>query len=288
MGAVHQALYPAVSVQQELSNMAEEKEKASFPWTDGHYKVTGAFYRTIVVEGELGVMKHSSMGDTPMHFKYGDFGEADPKICEITGQSSYNLQIVANIGGRNWTELGVITEEGAKLTTKNMMGIAEFESVTEEEAAAWEDDGDPIEAPPGPYKIQPEKKGKFLWFSGPPGHGKSTSAQLLGRNHGYVYYEADCFYSCKNPYIPLDAPDPSLAQVNQKPLKGEGAQERRDANDKIMKEMAKIYTGDYDKEVLEESYGLMCEDIQSERSRIGGDWAIACCIMFKDMRDFIR
>jgi len=159
---VHQALYPAVSVHQELSNMAEEKEKASFPWTDGHYKVTGAFYRTIVVEGESGVMKHSSMGDTPMHFKYGDFGEADPKICEITGQSSYNLQIVANIGGHNWTELGVITEEGAKLTTKNMMGIAEFESVTEEEAAAWEDDGDPIEAPPGPYKIQPEKKGKVF------------------------------------------------------------------------------------------------------------------------------
>ena len=32
---------------------------------------------------------------------------------------------------------------------------------------------------------------------GPPGAGKSTTAALLGRDHGYVYYEADCFASLK-------------------------------------------------------------------------------------------
>ena len=49
--------------------------------------------------------------------------------------------------------------------------------------------GDPIEAPPGPYKIQPENQGKLLWITGSPGVGKSTSAQLLGRKKGKIYHD---------------------------------------------------------------------------------------------------
>ena len=48
-------------------------------------------------------------------------------------------------------------------------------------------------------KIQPEKPGKIIWLTGAPGMGKSTSAQILGREHGHVYYEADCFGGLKNP-----------------------------------------------------------------------------------------
>ena len=58
----------------------------------------------------------------------------------------------------------------------------------------------------------------YLCFLGPPGAGKSTTAQLFGRNHGYVYYEADCFMSQVNPFMDLNADDPSLAQVSQTPL----------------------------------------------------------------------
>ena len=54
---------------------------------------------------------------------------------------------------------------------------------------------------------------------GPPGAGKSTSGQLLGRNHGYVYYEADCFGMFANPFVDLHANDPSLEIARQKPLK---------------------------------------------------------------------
>ena len=43
--------------------------------------------------------------------------------------------------------------------------------------------------------------------------GKSTSAQILGRDHGYVYYEADCFGGLKNPYVPLNVDNPTMAQV---------------------------------------------------------------------------
>ena len=150
-------------------------------------------------------------------------------------------------------------------------------------------EGDPIEAPPGPYKIQPGYLGKFLWITGAPGLGKSTSAQLLSRTAGYVYYEADCFGSCRNPYIPADVPDPSLAQVNQKPLKGEGLEERRDVCKKASEWKGQVRAGgDFDTEMAKEYYGLMCEDIKRERKRIGGDWAIAAITFSRDMRDFIR
>ena len=45
---------------------------------------------------------------------------------------------------------------------------------------------DPISAPPVPYSLQPAKegKGKLLFITGPPGSGKSTSAQLLARERG--------------------------------------------------------------------------------------------------------
>jgi hypothetical protein len=44
--------------------------------------------------------------------------------------------------------------------------------------------------------------------------GVAYRAQLLA--NGYVYYEADCFYAYKNPYIPVDVPEPSMGQINQK------------------------------------------------------------------------
>ena len=54
---------------------------------------------------------------------------------------------------------------------------------------------------------------------GPPGAGKSTTAALLGRYHGYVYYEADCLIHCSNPYIDPNVEEPTMMQSNQKPLK---------------------------------------------------------------------
>ena len=63
---------------------------------------------------------------------------------------------------------------------------------------------------------------------GPPGFGKSTTAQLLSREHGYVYYEGDCFTGLRNPYIPADVENPSMAQMRQRMLVGEGMEERRE------------------------------------------------------------
>merc|ERR1719412_1908990 len=93
--------------------------------------------------------------------------------------------------------------------------------LSEEKLETLKKDRDPADAPSCPqYKPQPDKPGKLLWFSGPPGSGKSTSAQLMGRKHGYVYFEADCVGMFVNPFINLNLENPSLQGMKQKPLKG--------------------------------------------------------------------
>ena len=62
--------------------------------------------------------------------------------------------------------------------------------------------------------------GKIVWLSGAQGMGKSTSAQILARDHGYVYYEADCFSMLKNPFNDVHAEEPSKNIVKLKTLKG--------------------------------------------------------------------
>ena len=57
-------------------------------------------------------------------------------------------------------DYGVIIEEGKKCLMKGMKEYT-VEKITEEQLIELQNDYDPIEAPPGPYKIQPEKKGKI-------------------------------------------------------------------------------------------------------------------------------
>ena len=119
--------------------------------------------------------------------------------------------------------------------------------------------------------------------------GKSTSAQMLGRDHGYVYYEADCFASMKNPYVPLDVESPSMAQMQQKFLKGPGAEERKELLGKVQHIWTDLMNGqECDRELMKDYYAAMAEDVGSEKKRIGGDFAIAHVIMTKEIRDKMR
>jgi len=265
-----------------------ETSKSVTVLRDGNYQAIGNWYNFLVVNGLKGVLKDGSGSPIDMKIEVGEFGEADPEIVETTGQSRYNLKYSFTFG-EDVTEHGVVNQDGLKATIKGMMGISSLKWITPEEAAALEADGDPIEAPPCPYKIQPENLGKFLWITGAPGLGKSTSAQMMSRDAGYVFYEADCFGNCKNPYIPSDVPDPSMAQVHQRKLVGEGLEARKEVIRKATEMFTQVMKGeDYDKESSEDFYGLMCEDIENERKRIGGDWAIAAVTLKRATRDFIR
>ena len=268
----------------------KEAKTHAFALLNGHYKATGNFYSCVLVDGSEGILKEPSNAGFKAKIKVGDFGEADPEIVKASGQKIYNIQFTISFG-KELLEHGIISEDGLRITMKNGMGmgICELEWITKEEADKLEAAGDPIDAPPGEYKIQPEYQGTFLWITGPPGLGKSTSAQLLGKTAGYVYYEADCYGSCRNPYIPVDVPNPSMAQVNQNPLKGEGLDERKEICNKATKSFMKMFSGEeYDKEPLEDFYAGMCADILSERKRIGGDWAIAAVTLTRDLRNLIR
>ena len=119
--------------------------------------------------------------------------------------------------------------------------------------------------------------------------GKSTTAQILGRDRGHVYYEADCFGGLKNPFIPLDVKDPSLAQMKQRVLKGPGRAERLEVMKASMPCFQALLAGEeYDKVALAAYYTAMAEDIKTQKGRIGGDWAVAHVVIKKEHRAAIR
>ena len=59
----------------------------------------------------------------------------------------------------------------------------------------------------------------LIYILGPPGAGKSTTAQWLARKNDYVYYEADCFGFMVNPFVDPNVDEPTLAMTQQTPLK---------------------------------------------------------------------
>jgi len=221
--------------------------------------------------------------------EYGDFGLASEGFQQKSGKLNYNLKVTFDWGEfLGLVDLGVIAEDGRKVYIKGIMEYT-IEKITEDQLKAIQDDFDPIEAPPGPYKIQPEKQGRIIWLSGAPGMGKSTSAQVLARDHGYVYYEADAFGLMKNPFIDVDAAEASLATTKQRGLKGPGSKERAAMLKRVNSEWGPLMKGEeYNKELIGEFYIEMCKDIRTQRERVGGDWAVANVVYSREIRDKMR
>jgi len=228
------------------------------------------------------------------------FGSTTNKLAEKLGKTLCNMKIISKQKEFTHELPGVVSENGKNATIHGSLGVYTIKWVTEEEAEFIAEEtkvGDPIEAPPGPYLIQPENQGKILWITGSPGVGKSTSAQLLGRKKGFVFYEGDCYMGLKNPYIPLNVEDPSLAQKLQKNLFGEGLQERKEVNKEARNTWSKIFHGwefkaddeSEDAEICRKFFKLFCEDIKREKKRIGGDWAVATAMgLNKELRQYVR
>jgi len=246
--------------------------------------VSGTGNNIFEVKEDKGIIHEHNGSSTEVKIEEGDFGEAEESIQKLTGKDRYSIKLV-----NRREKKGVLTDDGRKMTCKGFFGIIEYVWINNEELAIIQKEGDPIDAPPAPYKIQPDNIGKLLWITGSPGLGKSTSAQLLAAKYGFVFYEADCFAACKNPYVPTDVENPSLAQRFQKPLVGDFLEERRKLSSKFADICEDIIAGnDYEKEGFKQYYDAMCADILKERARIGGDWVVAGVVLNKEVRNWIR
>ena len=152
--------------------------------------------------------------------EYGDFGPAPLELAELSGIQNFNLRLQH---GEFKLRL-ILNAEGTRfyaeklIATEKNFNIREW--VNDEMLNEFKESRESADAPICQYaKLQPAKLGKIIWFSGPPGAGKTTTAQLMGRKHGHVYYEGDCYNSIMNPFVDLNVDNPTMAQSEQTPLK---------------------------------------------------------------------
>ena len=153
-------------------------------------------------------------------WSYGsDFGQAPPELQTLTGQSNYNFQLA--FWGGYLKENGILHPDGKLIYFKNSNEeIDELQWHSKEDLQLLLDAREPIENRSHSYKIQPENQGRLIFLSGSPGSGKSATALHMAKNEGFVYYEGDSFCNFANPYVPLEANEPTLAASNQPLLKG--------------------------------------------------------------------
>jgi len=222
--------------------------------------------------------------------KYGDFGEAGKEVAEATGAEKYNIEFV-------WEEVykmpGVVNEDGTEITMWEDVSkvISTMKWLTPEKVEEMKEARDDMDAPSCPHITpRPEKKGKVYWISGPPGAGKSTTCQLMGREKGMVYYEADAMLGFINPFVPLDAENPSMAQQHQKGLKGISREDfeiimgaQKMLNDVFSKGMVDTFD-----ESMQPLLKLMSREILKQKKRLGGDFAVAHAVVSRKSRDLCR
>ena len=197
------------------------------PWRNGIYVSDKGRHMIQKVDGEHAEMYGIAYLDYPDMtptaddgiWTFGDFGPAHEDVQKASGGiKNFNIQMKLFEGLFQMS--GILSEDGKKIHTFGMWNCLETLTwQSDEDLMKLAEDRDPIEAPSSHYKIQPENQGKLVWLSGPPGAGKSTTGQMMGKEAGYVYFEADCTMNCLNPFVPLDAENATLAAFQQKPLK---------------------------------------------------------------------
>jgi gluconate kinase len=265
------------------------------PWKNGFYRMKGMPFLIFTVDGENVTMEsvsgkatnHGSDPNMKGTWKHGDFGEAQADIAKEAGKHEYNIDI--NLWGGMLGGKGIVSDDRMKVTFWGIgNAVDNFTWENKESILAFRGTGDPVDAPPSHYQVQPDYQGQFLFISGAPGLGKSTTGQLLSKKAGYVYYEGDCFWTNVNPYIPPDAKEPSVAGMTQNFLTGV-PQDRIDVCAEADAEFDAMIQGkDSDQTKLLATYSMMAKDIAKERKRLGGDWAVAQALPTRALRDHMR
>lgn len=109
-------------------------------------------------------------------------------------------------------------DDGMKCVTKGAIGVSELIKITEEEKLNWRITTTLLEAPPGPYKVQPDVQGKFF-DQAPQEWENPTTAQIQERMAMFIMrrtaHQDEESLHPSGRTKPLDG-----FQVNQKNLKG--------------------------------------------------------------------
>ena len=267
-------------------------KNSSMPWMNGHYLGRPGFLRQLCFIDGNNFLMHPASGKPSIQTKgtivYGNFGDAHPEVASATRKKHYNIEMKLLNGF--WEVHGVLSDDSKKITFYGMANAVDcYEWMSEDEVTKYIDSGDPVEAPPCHYKIQPENQGTLLWITGAPGLGKSTTGDLLSKKENYVYYEADAFMWHLNPYIPPDADENSRENLlDQNILKGVSQEILDNVANGISQIMLMCQGMKYNLEKVRNLYTSMCLDIAKEQQRIGGNWAVAQAVPTRALRDHIR
>ena len=271
---------------------SDNSKSSSRPWKNGHYLGRPGFLRKFCFIEDGDFLMYPVSGKPSLQTKgtilYGDFGEAHPEVVAATGRNRYNVEMKLLNGF--WKVYGILSDDSTRITFYGSASSVDcYEWMSEEEVTRYIESGDPVEAPPCHYKIQPKIQGTLLWITGAPGLGKSTTGDLLSKKANYVYYEADAFMWHLNPYIPPDTSENSRENLlDQKHLKGV-TQKRLDTVANGLSQIIAMCQGmKYDFVKVRDLYTIMCEDIVKEQRRIGGNWAVAQAVPTRALRDHIR
>ena len=264
------------------------------PWEDGYWLFEDMKFIAKEIRGSKSnyskkwvEFDHPELKVEPSNgtWTLGDFGETPPEIKEATDVEKYNLEMAWM---KKWTQKGVLSKDGKMVTCIGAFGMTTGQWLSPEDLQKFLDGREDINDLSCPYPKQPDNQGKILWLSGPPGAGKSSTAQFMGKNHGYVYFEGDTFLSFVNPYLPLDVQEPSLELRNQKPLKGYSLETAQALLKGITEWSELLKFADHDTQAIIEFYKVMANFVLKEKTKIGGNFVVAQAVPTKQMRDAIK
>ena len=195
---------------------------SSFPWKNGIWFNKELFYMSRVDGDKVEIVNKIALDSDLIEpdfvdtWKTGDFGDANEEVAKASGIQKNNWKTESMIAPVS----GVLSEDGTKIYTFGLTNKLEiWEWQTPEQIEEFKKTREHFKELSCPfYTAEPEKPGKIIWFSGLPGAGKSTTAQLLAKKSGYRYYEADCMNWFLNPFIDPSIENPTIQAMKQNPL----------------------------------------------------------------------